>query len=59
MSAPVARSPRALSSITRLYVTSFAVAGALLLALAGATWWMLKKALDPNGIIAPGRYIRA
>lgn len=44
MSAPVARSPRALSSISRLYVTSFAVAGALLLALAGATWWMLEKA---------------
>jgi len=27
-----------------LYVTSLAVTGALLLALAGATWWMLEKA---------------
>ncbi len=44
MAAPVARSQRDLSSFSRLYVTAFAVAGTLLLALAGATWWMLEKA---------------
>ncbi len=44
MSAPAARSQRALSSTSRLYATACAVAGALLLALAGATWWMLERA---------------
>ncbi len=48
MSAPVARSQRALSSSSRLYVTAFAVAGTLLLALAGATWWMLEKAYSSS-----------
>ena len=44
MSAPASRSERAISSSTRLYLTAFAVTGTLLLALAGATWWMLEKA---------------
>lgn len=44
MSPPVPRPARPLSSSTRLHFTSFGVAGALLLALAGATWWMLERA---------------
>lgn len=44
MSPPAPRPLRAVPSSTRLYFTSFGVAGGLLLALAGATWWMLEKA---------------
>ncbi|MBL0729945.1 EAL domain-containing protein [Piscinibacter sp. HJYY11] len=35
---------RAIPAITRLYVTAASVAGALLAALGGGTWWMLERA---------------
>ncbi|HEY0822133.1 MAG TPA: hypothetical protein VGD46_25380, partial [Rhizobacter sp.] len=35
---------RTLPAITRLYITAASVAGGLLAALGGGTWWMLERA---------------
>ncbi|MBC7954824.1 MAG: EAL domain-containing protein [Cytophagales bacterium] len=43
MSPSAPRLSQAVSSYMRLYATASVVAGSLLLALAGATWWMLEK----------------